>query len=184
MVPPALLAVLLAHTPCAAIESGRIERSVEAIGRTRGFDQLGAIADLQHYWRTRCLEARNEAPPNIIRSLGRLLKVPAARLAVAGLLLDVGPQLSAIRSEVHAATLDQHRIEELNRKAIYPYPLLPATYNDIYNAMRCLSTKIRTSRVDGTLCETAIGTNEASDEFWNQPGGSTRDTDQPVEKRE
>jgi len=171
MLTSTFLVFLTAQAPCRAVEGDRIERSVATIVHSQGFEQLGAIADLQHYWRTRCLEARQAASKSALRSLARLLKVPRARLPLAGLLIDVGPQLSIIQSEVQHAARDQRRLEEAQRRSTSP--LLPSTYNVVYDGLLCITMKIRSRRVDKNVCETAIGTNEASDEYWNQADGST-----------
>lgn len=154
--------------PCGKIASAEIVRRMDAIMAVPGWQDLGEVARLIRYWRTRCATERRDASPFVVRQLARALPDVWRRAHATDLLIDIGPNLGFIRRDIHAAIRDQRRRDRAVARASAG-SLLPGNYGYSLTCLRCLATKISTGRIDPRLCRDIEETNRGSDEYWAHP---------------
>jgi hypothetical protein len=103
------------------------------------------LAELVQYWRAHCGVVRENADAAVVRQLSRLLSLREARFNTSAMLLDVGENLPAARSNLDSAYADERRrYEEVSAT----YPANPTTLD----ALTCLREKLATGKIDESIC--------------------------------
>jgi len=108
------------------------------------------LAELANYWRATCSNDRFRASKRTVKELSGLLHNQLTRQLVSQMLLSVGPSLSAARSDVDAAIVDQTWREDALMKA--SAPITPEAGIGVADLLRCVRHKMDTGNLDSKFC--------------------------------
>jgi hypothetical protein len=162
MITVSLWMATLAVPTCQPLDAAVIlSRSDAVIAANEDFPDR--LASIRSYWRSACMRDRERASRRVVVSLSRLLNYRRSRLAAASMLIDVGPSLIYARRELGPALRNQRLVEA--RHLRQTFPILPEDYHVTYDALRCLSTKLNTGRIDRKLCWSVASENQVMDDY-------------------
>jgi hypothetical protein len=125
-----------------------VERVEESIYITP--DGLQSLGNLVKYWKSTCPKQRFAVSRSTVKKLSHLLARQPAILPVSSMLVDIGPNLRASRSDVNAAIKIQTAREDAAFMA--SSPIRPTTGRIVSYSLRCVREKMSTGRLDWRYC--------------------------------
>ena len=95
---------------CEHLDAAKLSLLVRRVDDEPALNPYGyvgrSLSDLVNYWRGSCSDERLKASKRSVKELSALLRISDTRHLLPLMLLDVGPNLVAARSDVDAATAD------------------------------------------------------------------------------
>jgi hypothetical protein len=134
------------------------------------FDRrLDLLLDVLEYWDSYCPTAKENAGPEAVDQLTRLLVLFEARFATVGMLADVGPNLPRAKPAVDAAMADTIEASyrflaeadpeaPLDREAARG--LMPGPAYNVFHALECVTEKIDSGRISDSFCFSGLRAKE------------------------
>lgn len=139
---------------CEHLDAAKLSLLVRRVDDEAALNPYGyvgrSLSDLVNYWRGSCSDERLKASKRSVKELSALLRISDTRHLLPLMLLDVGPNLVAARSDVDAATVDQAAREDAAMKATAP--VRPESGMGLADMLRCVRHKMDTGKLDPKLC--------------------------------
>src|SRR5687767_1767943 len=126
---------------CAVVDVEVSESRIDAIlGEPDQNRRIDLLVEVIQYWKAHCGDVRENADAKVVQQLSRLLSLREARFQTSALLLDVGENLPAARSNLDRAYEEERR---LYGEVAATYPASPVALD----ALICLREKLETGEI-------------------------------------